>query len=113
MNRHPSTRVADSTVRGDRNGRTPSAIVNAGRAAAGRPSRNAGDADWRQRASDTRLRVAAIEVQAIEVEALLRLERLLHHLAAIAAFLLLRSLRPAWRVRDDQQSGAADEPESS
>ena len=55
----------------------------------------------------------AIEVQAIKVEALLRLKRLLHHLAAIAALLLLRSLRPDRRVRDDQQSHAADEPESS
>ena len=33
-------------------------------------------------------------MQAIKVEALLRLKRLLDHLAAIAALLLLRSLRP-------------------
>ena len=55
----------------------------------------------------------AIEVQAVKIEALLRLKRLLHHRAAIAARLLLRSLRPDRRVRDDQQSGAADEPDSS
>ena len=58
-------------------------------------------------------RAVAIEVQAVKIEALLRLKRLLHHRAAIAARLLLRSPRPGWRVRDDQQSGAADEPDSS
>ena len=35
----------------------------------------------------------AIEVQAVKIEALLRLEALLHHRAAIAARLLIRSLR--------------------
>src|SRR5271166_5306406 len=57
--------------------------------------------------------LVAIEVQAIKVEALLRLKRLLHRLAAIAALLLLCSLRLHWHVRDDQQSHAADQPESS
>ena len=57
--------------------------------------------------------LVAIEVQAIEVEALLRLKRLLHRLAAIAALLLLCCLCPDRHVRDDQQSDAADQPESS
>ena len=43
-------------------------------------------------------RLIAVEVQAIKVEALLRLKGLLHHLATIAALLLLCSLRPDWRV---------------
>ena len=55
----------------------------------------------------------AVEVQAIEVEALFLLKRLLHRLEAIAFLLLLRGLRPDRRVCDDQQGNAADEPESS
>jgi hypothetical protein len=54
--------------------------------------------------------LVAIEAQAIEVDATLRLKRLLHRLAAIAALLLLYSLRPDWRGRDYQQGDGKDEP---
>ena len=57
--------------------------------------------------------LVAIEVQAIKVEVLLGLKRLLHRVEAIASLLLFRSLCPNWQVRDDQQSDAADQPESS